>query len=66
MCTAERCNTAMVVIGAEVRKKGVWSYTAGQRVEMKTGGFHVGKGCHEDFLKSNNLAFNVLLVLDNL
>jgi hypothetical protein len=29
MCMAGRCSTDMVVSGAEVRKKGVQSYTVG-------------------------------------
>jgi len=36
---------------------GVWG--------IRTGGFRVSKGCLEDFLKSKNLAFDVLLVADN-
>lgn len=32
---------------------------------IKTGGFRVSKGCLENFLKSKNLAFDVLLVADN-
>ena len=31
-CMAERCSTAMVVSGAEMRKEGVWSYATLQSV----------------------------------
>jgi hypothetical protein len=59
---AGRCSTAMVVSGAEVRKKVLYHIPLCRVWAIKTGGFRVSKGCLEDFLKSKNLALDVLLV----